>query len=173
MAKDVDLFKAAMADVTPLEGRKLSKAVVARLKAEETRKPPGRSDTRPHPTTAPASAPFSFDRDVDRALGRGKRSPEAALDLHGMTLAGAERAVSRFLEQAARQDLRVVLVITGKGWRQEDGRFVEGRIRREFPGWLSRADIRARVRGMKPAHPRHGGSGAFYVLLRRKGRDSA
>jgi DNA-nicking Smr family endonuclease len=24
------------------------------------------------------------------------------------------------------------------------------------------------VRGVRPAHPRHGGGGAFYVLLRRR-----
>ena len=39
----------------------------------------------------------NFDRDIDRALSRGKRSPQASLDLHGMTLAAAERAVANFL----------------------------------------------------------------------------
>ena len=85
-----------------------------------------------------------------------------------MTLATAERAVARFLEQATAQDWRVALVVTGKGLRREDGRVVEGRIRAEFVGWLNRADNRARVRGVRPAHPRHGGTGAFYVLLRRR-----
>ena len=42
-----------------------------------------------------------------------------------------------------------------------------GRIRGEFVGWLNRADNRHRVRAVRPAHPRHGGGGAFYVLLRR------
>ena len=41
-----------------------------------------------------------------------------------------------------------------------------GRIRAEFVGWLNRADNRHRVRAVRPAHPRHGGGGAFYVLLR-------
>jgi DNA-nicking Smr family endonuclease len=111
---------------------------------------------------------MSFDRAVDRALSRGRRSPEATLDLHGMTLAAAERAVRRFLEEAVALDLRLVLIVTGKGLRQESGRIVEGRIRAEFPGWLSRADNRAKVRGVKPAYLRHGGSGAFYVQLRRR-----
>ena len=85
-----------------------------------------------------------------------------------MTLAAAERAVRRFLEEAIALDMRLVLIVTGKGLRQESGRIVEGRIRAEFPGWLSRADNRAKVRGVKHAHLRHGGSGAFYVLLRRR-----
>jgi DNA-nicking Smr family endonuclease len=85
-----------------------------------------------------------------------------------MTLAAAERAVSGFLDQATAQDLRIVLIVTGKGARLGGGRLLGGRIRAEFLGWLNRAENRARVRGVRPAHPRHGGSGAFYVLLRRR-----
>ena len=48
-----------------------------------------------------------------------------------------------------------------------------GRIRAEFAGWLERADNRALVAGMRAAHPRHGGSGAFYVLLRRRSSASS
>ena len=85
-----------------------------------------------------------------------------------MTLAAAERAVSRFLSESAQQGRRVVLIVTGKGLRLEGGRVFGGRIRAEFAGWLERADNRALVAGLRPAHPRHGGGGAFYVLLRRR-----
>ena len=115
----------------------------------------------------------SFDRDVARALGRGKIAPQAALDLHGMTIAAAERAVSAFLDRAVAADRRLVLVVTGKGIRLEGGRVFGGRIRAEFLGWLERADNRRRVRGVRPAHARHGGSGAFYVLLRRRSSASS
>lgn len=93
---------------------------------------------------------------------------EAKLDLHGMTLAAAERAVTTFIADAAAQNRRVVLIVTGKGMRLEGGRVFGGRIRAEFPNWLERAENRARVAGVRAAHPRHGGSGAFYVLLRRR-----
>ena len=109
-----------------------------------------------------------FDRDVSRQLSRGKLVPQDSLDLHGMTLAAAERAVSDFLDRAAARDLRIVLIVTGKGLRLQGGRVLGGRIRAEFLGWLERADNRRRVRGVRPAHARHGGSGAFYVLLRRR-----
>jgi DNA-nicking Smr family endonuclease len=176
MAKDVDLFTAAMADVKPLAGRKRAarsaKAVILRPKAESPsalRAPPpqsgggreGELDER------------NFDRDIARALGRGKLVPQASLDLHGMTLAAAERAVADFLDAAVTQDFRVVLIVTGKGLRLDSGRILGGRIRAEFVGWLNRADNRGRVRGVRPAHPRHGGSGAFYVLLRRRSSASS
>jgi DNA-nicking Smr family endonuclease len=169
MVKDLDLFRAAMADVTPLKGRRARPSV----RSTSTRLPGERSGTTVASTvrkTAVAAEDFSFDRDIDRALSRGRRAPEAKLDLHGMTLAAAEQAVARFLEEAAALDLRVVLVVTGKGLRSDGDRIVGGRIRAEFPSWLERPANRVRVRGLKSAHPRHGGSGAFYVLLRRPSR---
>ncbi|MBL6651462.1 MAG: Smr/MutS family protein [Reyranella sp.] len=115
----------------------------------------------------------NFDRDVSRSLARGKLMPQASLDLHGMTLAAAERAVATFLEDAASRDLRVVLIVTGKGLRLEGSRMLGGRIRAEFVGWLNRADNRQRVRAVRAAHARHGGGGAFYVLLRRRSSASS
>ena len=179
MAKDVDLFVAAMADVKPLPGRKHAtrpaKAVVPRSKAESAsalRVPPLRH------AGGKAAAELTlddhnFDRDTTRALGRGKLVPQASLDLHGMTLAAAERAVADFLDAAVTRDFRIVLIVTGKGARLQGGRVLGGRIRAEFVGWLNRADNRGRVRGVRPAHPRHGGGGAFYVLLRRRSSASS
>ena len=177
MAKDVDLFAAAMADVKPLAGRKraAAKAVIPRPKAEGPSKPRKRSLAALGMTSTPDLTldDHSFDRDTTRALGRGKLVPQASLDLHGMTLAAAERAVADFLDAAVTQDFRVVLIVTGKGARLEGGRVLGGRIRAEFIGWLNRADNRSRVRGVRPAHPRHGGGGAFYVLLRRRSSASS
>jgi DNA-nicking Smr family endonuclease len=171
MARDVDLFKAAMADVAPLKGRRGGR-LAARPKTTIDRRQDAVAKAPPiaHRVSRAEAAPASpgFDRELDRALARGRRTPEATLDLHGMTLAAAERAVARFLEEAVALDLRLVLVVTGKGLREVAGRVVGGRIREEFPGWLNRVDNRARVRGVKAAHPRHGGSGAFYVLVRRR-----
>ena len=162
MAKDVDLFEAAMADVKPLAGRKraAAKAVIAGPQAAGPLKPRKRSRAALGMTSMPDLTldDHSFDRDTTRALGRGKLVPQASLDLHGMTLVAAERAV---------------LIVTGKGARLEGGRVLGGRIRAEFIGWLNRADNRSRVRGVRPAHPRHGGGGAFYVLLRRRSSASS
>jgi DNA-nicking Smr family endonuclease len=176
MAKDVDLFHVAMAGVAPLRGRSAARpapslALSRDRDAEKIKEPISPPLTPSKIKGGQGKDPeLSFDRDIDRALARGRREPEATLDLHGLTMVVAERAVARFLEEAVSLDLKLVLIITGKGLRQLNGRLVEGRIRAEFPGWLQRADNRARVRGIKPAHSRHGGTGAFYVLLRRRQR---
>jgi DNA-nicking Smr family endonuclease len=176
MVKDAGLFSAAMAGVKPLDRKRRvarpAPDVIPRPQAEGPLKPRERSLAPPATTKDVELSPDdrSFDRDVARALSRGKLSPEATLDLHGMTLAAAEREVGRFLELANQRDFRVVLIVTGKGLREEGGRLVGGRIRAEFVGWLNRADNRARVRSVRSAHPHHGGSGAFYILLRRRKR---
>src|SRR5258708_8908140 len=110
MAKDVDLFKAAMAGARPIKGRKVSRPAPALTSPQ--------SGAEEKKATAPVSSPVTrgrlkeavgniaeaaFDRDIDRALSRGRRSPEAKLDLHGMTLAAAERAVAQFLAQSRAQ----------------------------------------------------------------------
>ena len=173
MAKDVDLFRDAMAGVAPIKGRRAAKPVAPPVRAET---PIPARESAPVLPVLPVSGPpivQPFDRDVGRALAKGKRAPEASLDLHGMTLVAAEKAVSRFLAESAGQNLRLVLIVTGKGTRLEGGRVFGGRIRAEFPGWLERSDNRAVVAGVRAAHPRHGGSGAFYVLLRRRSSASS
>lgn len=192
MVKDVELFAAAMADVKPL---KRKRAAAARVPAVEDRAgsraagkpvagtaaaaPPAIPAPRPRPRPARPSVPDlspddrQFDRDVSRALSRRKLVPEATIDLHGMTLAAAERAVTAFLARVSAQDMRVVLVVTGKGLREESGRTIDGRIRGEFVGWLNRGDNRERVRAVRAAHAHHGGTGAFYLLLRRRSSASS
>ena len=185
MAKDVDLFRAAMAGVTPLKRRRRA-AVLPTPRAEPK---PFRPATEglclprkgltspPRPTASAAVVPgiadHAFDRDVDRALSKVRRAPEAKLDLHGMTLTAAERAVAHFIADSSARDRRVILIVTGKGLRLEGGRVFGGRIRAEFLGWLDRGENRARVAAVRTAHPRHGGSGAFYVLLRRRSSASS
>ncbi|WP_395710238.1 Smr/MutS family protein [Reyranella sp.] len=194
MAKDLDLFAAAMVGVKPLASRKRrARSTVKAIPRPKRETPVQRPDKPAAPAAArkppavlarlsaetrPLAAELSpddrvFDRELSRQLARGKLVPQASLDLHHMTLAAAERAVRRFLVEASAQNLRIVLIVTGKGVRLEGGRVLGGRIRAEFIGWLNRADNRDLLRGVRPAHARHGGSGAFYVLLRRRSSASS
>ena len=101
---------------------------------------------------------------------------EARLDLHGMTLAEAEPAVRDFIRRQYASGKRCVLIITGKGTgkieknKDEDLWFESrpGGIRRNFFHWLDNPDLKPLVLSVSPARAAHGGSGAFYVLLRRQ-----
>jgi DNA-nicking Smr family endonuclease len=122
----------------------------------------------------------SFERRTAQRLGRGQLEPEARLDLHGHGLENARIALLHFLSSRRMQGLRMVLVITGKGASPFARHTLhtrehfhtperEGKLRREVPLWLEEAQFRIHVVGFQPAHPRHGGGGAFYVKLRKSG----
>ncbi|MEM1362392.1 MAG: Smr/MutS family protein [Pseudomonadota bacterium] len=116
------------------------------------------------------AAPRQMDRKAFLRLKRGKTPPEARIDLHGMTLAQAHPALIRFLNDARARGFRTVLVITGKGRASRDDGPVPGRrgvLKQQVPHWLSSAPLAAIVQQVTEAHLRHGGSGAYYVRLRR------
>jgi DNA-nicking Smr family endonuclease len=62
--------------------------------------------------------------------------------------------------------VRVLLVVTGKGARGGEGG--RGVIRAALPHWLETPALRPYVAALRAAHPRHGGAGAWYVILRRR-----
>jgi DNA-nicking Smr family endonuclease len=87
---------------------------------------------------------------------------EQTLDLHGRTQADAHGALGRFLAGTQAAGCRCLLVVTGKG--VESG----GTLRHMVPRWLNEGPNLERVVAFCPAQPRHGGTGALYVLLRRR-----
>lgn len=126
----------------------------------------GRSRNVTSPT---ASAPRMDGRAFLR-MARGKLAPEARIDLHGMTLADARPALSGFILRGHSAGKRLVLVITGKGrGGPGDGPIPErpGILKRAVPQWLSAPPLSLLVLEVAEAHRRHGGSGAYYVYLRR------
>ena len=116
------------------------------------------------PVAAPALTPLApLGRRMRRSVARGKEAIDARLDLHGLTQAQAHAALLRFLRDASGRDVRLVLVITGKGSR--DGE--RGVLKRQVPQWLALPEFRSLVVGYEDAGIRHGGEGALYVRLRR------
>ncbi|WP_415012065.1 Smr/MutS family protein [Amaricoccus sp.] len=111
-----------------------------------------------------------MDRRRFDKLRRGRLEPEERLDLHGMTLERAHSALTGFVLGAHVRDLRLVLVITGKGRGDESGMTPHrhGILRHSVPHWLSAPPLVGCVLDVVPAHQRHGGGGAYYVYLRRR-----
>lgn len=123
-------------------------------------------------SVAPAKAPApNLDRKLQRNLQRGKLKPEARIDLHGLTLADAHPALQGFVLRSFSAGHRLVLVITGKGRGGGGGGPMPrrpGELRRQVPLWLRQAPLAGIVQDVVEAHQRHGGSGAYYVYLRRQ-----
>jgi len=115
--------------------------------------------------------PVAMDHKTYKRMTRGKLAPEARIDLHGMTIARAQPALTGFILSSHQRGLRLVLVITGKGRASEEGGPMPQRLgilRHEVPDWLRRPPLGGLVQQVTPANPRHGGHGAYYVYLRRR-----
>ncbi|MFP4313840.1 MAG: Smr/MutS family protein [Alphaproteobacteria bacterium] len=114
------------------------------------------------------------DRRTAQKLKRGQIAFEAKIDLHGLYREQAKTRLIGFIEQSYHAGMRCVLVITGKGKLILDGEKADentpGVIRRNFQNWIKEAPLKSYILSVEKAQIRHGGAGAFYVLLKRKRR---
>lgn len=111
----------------------------------------------------------TLDGGWDKRIAKGALEPDFTIDLHGETLATAHARLNRSLSFAIHSDARIVLLITGKPAR-ENPRLPpssRGVIRASVKDWLSASPHARHIAAIRNAHPRHGGAGALYVILRR------
>jgi DNA-nicking Smr family endonuclease len=160
-ADEEGLWDLVTADVTPLKGRK---GPVPEKTGETGAPRTGDMRAAPRPATSAPEGPKARDLDLrtDKKLTRGQMEIEAVLDLHGYGQTQAYENLCRFIEGAYAKDLRCILVITGKG---KGG---EGILRSRLPQWIDEAPLNVIVLKATQARQRDGGSGAFYILLRRR-----
>lgn len=152
----------------PLTNGKKANVEQVSVKGEKRAKPVKKIQILP-PTlgASPKSSAPRMDARAFSKLKRGRLRPEAHIDLHGMTVPSAHTALSAFILKARADGKRLVLVITGKGRAAETTREVGGVLRRKVPHWLEIPPLAQAVLQIESAHQRHGGSGAYYVYLRR------
>ena len=101
---------------------------------------------------------------VFRKLRLGRYEIEARLDLHRRTLEQAHSEIERFIHDCMSHDIRTVLILPGKGDRNE---MTPAVLKSHLAYWLKDYD---EVQAYHTAQPQHGGAGAFYVLLRKSER---
>jgi DNA-nicking Smr family endonuclease len=100
-----------------------------------------------------------------RDLKKGVVRIGLELDLHGLTRAEALTSLERFVSGAYNRSQNAVLVITGKGNNSSD----EPVLQMAVQGWL-REKGKSMVAEFAPAPRQMGGSGAFVVFLKDKGK---
>ena len=137
-------------------------------RSRPARKPPPLAPRRnpPCPRALPPvnlAAPVLFDRRTEQRFRDGAIRIEARIDLHGMRQDAAYAALAVFLAAQVAAGRRKLLIITGQG------RGKAGVLRSNLPGWLETLAAARHIIDLRPAAPRHGGDGAFYVWLRKAG----
>ena len=110
----------------------------------------------------------TLDAGWDRRLSRGLVQPDSTVDLHGHNLATAYDLLDRQLDRAIAHGLRVLLLVTGKPPTDDRRPVGRGAIRAAVGDWLAASRHAGDIATVRGAHPRHGGSGALYIVLRRK-----
>jgi DNA-nicking Smr family endonuclease len=172
-SEDAELFRNAMKDVRPLATDKL----VIR------KHPPAPTPTQSRREiedvlTEMANGRLDFDeieygdeaifqrpgvsRIVMRKLRRGQFAVQAELDLHGLSIAEAKSHLASFIQHCAGRGMVCVRVIHGKGHRSPGKMPV---LKPRVVRWLSQWKV---VLAFTSARPVDGGTGALYVLLRRR-----
>jgi DNA-nicking Smr family endonuclease len=105
-----------------------------------------------------------IDRKHLRRLRSGGVPVDVRIDLHGLHGPEAREAVRDALIGAAEAGLRCALVIHGRGRSSQSGPV----LKQALPGWLAEPPLGAWVMAFASATSEDGGSGATYVLLRRR-----
>ena len=193
-AEEAALWARVAQTITPMEGRKAPVPVTAAApplaaplappaKGKRRTVPPPAPPPAPLPAPAPPAAParpaepraldrHGLDGSWDRRLARGLVAPDFTLDLHGASLDAAHSRLDHGLTLAMAQGARLVLLVTGRS-RPHDGPAGRGErrgaIRAKVFDWLEAGPHGSRIAAIRPAHPRHGGAGAVYIVLRRRG----
>jgi DNA-nicking Smr family endonuclease len=165
------LWTRVIATVQPLQKTQgvVEPKTMAKPPAPPKRAPPAAANpvSRPVIAKATASRPDNLDGRWDRRIDKGAVIPDISVDLHGSGLSGAYARLDGALEQAIAQKLKVVLLVTGKA-RTHDRASGQGRgaIASVIRDWLSASRHSASIAAVRTAHPRHGGSGALYIVLK-------
>ena len=167
------LWRRVSKSAVPLRKARHAEPVIADRPTKKAAEPKlrlgAKAPTAASPTTRKPDPFASGDPKMDRLAQRGRIPIEGVFDLHGHNQASARAALYGFILAARAQKKRCVLIITGKG---ETGlghsRAGErGILRRRFQEWVGEDDFHQHIVRASPAHARHGGSGAFYVFLKR------
>ncbi|MBP9752590.1 MAG: Smr/MutS family protein [Proteobacteria bacterium] len=161
---DIDLWHRILKDITPLNQKKHIQKETFSKKVffEEMRK------------RRTGETPLILNQPNLKVLHESKKYFEKKqiqlkIDLHGLTCEKANHALEKFFFNAQMQNIKTVLVITGKGKpKSEDFTIKEtefGILRTYVLDWITHHENF--IVAYSNAEQKDGGSGAFYVHVRK------
>ena len=113
------------------------------------------------------------DKDFKREF---KKKPISArsIDLHGYTLEQANKAIEKFILKSFEEKIGKLIVVTGKGIHSdvENDPYVSkdlGILKYSVPEYINNnQSLMKIITDIKDASVEDGGSGAFYIFLKKK-----
>ena len=109
----------------------------------------------------------------DTKFNKKKIFETRSIDLHGYTLEQANKAIEDFINKAFLENVNKLIVVTGKGIHSDNEKdpYVSkelGILKYSVPEFISnRTSLMSMINEITDAKIEDGGSGAFYIFLKR------
>jgi DNA-nicking Smr family endonuclease len=107
---------------------------------------------------------YNVNREVAKRLHQGEFSLQGHIDLHGLTVQQASEAFEQFLKESIATGKRMVLIVHGRGLSSPAAPILKSKVIE----WLTTGPWRKWVMAFTSARLCDGGTGATYVLLRKR-----
>ena len=110
----------------------------------------------------------------DFKLERKKIPKIKHIDLHGFTLEQANKTIEKFIEDCYKNSVSKIIVVTGKGLHSnvEKDPYVSkdlSILKYSVPEYIeNNLELMKKIIEIKDANIEDGGSGAFYIFLKKK-----
>jgi len=111
--------------------------------------------------------------DKEFNIGKNKIEKKRTIDLHGFTLDQANKTIESFINKSFKDEVSKLIVVTGKGLhsKNESNPFVSKKLsilKYSIPEFIKSNDIlMKKIIEIKDADIKDGGSGAFYIYLKK------
>ena len=112
--------------------------------------------------------------DKDNFQSKIKSKKTRSLDLHGKTLAEANQIIENFIRKSYEDKVHKLIIVTGKGLHSSNEKdpYVSkdlGILKYSIPNFLkNNAELMELISNISDASVGDGGSGAFYIFLKKK-----
>ena len=110
----------------------------------------------------------------DLEIKENKSHITKSLDLHGFTLDEANKRVESFITDCFNQKVSKVIIVTGKGLHSQNEKdpYISkqfGILKNSVPDFIkNNLSLMTKIKSITDAEISDGGSGAFYVFLKKK-----
>jgi DNA-nicking Smr family endonuclease len=110
----------------------------------------------------------------DLNLNKKKKLKIVSIDLHGYSLLEANKTVQNYIENAYEEGISKIIVVTGKGTHSdvEKDPYVSkdlSILKYSVPEFIeNNKDLNRKILEIRDASIEDGGSGAFYIYLKKK-----
>ena len=112
--------------------------------------------------------------DKDNFQSKIKSKKTRSLDLHGKTLDEANQIIENFIRKSYEDKVHKLIIVTGKGLHSSNEKdpYVSkdlGILKYSIPNFLkNNAELMELISNISEASIEDGGSGAFYIFLKKK-----